>query len=55
MNPQIIVERIMYSRIRDLREDRDLNQTTVAKTLGMSQTGYFKYETGEMIFPLGYL
>ena len=37
----------MYRRIRDLREDRDLNQTQVAKILGMSQTGYSKYETGE--------
>ena len=36
-----------YQRIRDLREDRDLNQTQVAKILGMSQTGYSKYETGE--------
>lgn len=37
----------MYPRIRDLREDRDLTQTQVAKVLGMSQTGYSKYETGE--------
>lgn len=37
----------MYRRIRDLREDRDLNQTQVAKMLCMSQTGYSKYETGE--------
>ena len=37
----------MYKRIRDLREDRDLNQTQVARMLEMSQTGYSKYETGE--------
>ena len=41
----------MYKRIRDLREDRDLNQTMVAKYLGMSQTGYSKYETGENDIP----
>lgn len=41
----------MYKRIRDLREDRDLNQTQVAKILGMSQTGYSKYETGENDLP----
>lgn len=41
----------MYRRIRDLREDRDLNQTQVAKMLGMSQTGYSKYETGENDIP----
>lgn len=41
----------MYPRIRDLREDRDLNQTQVAKILGMSQPGYSKYETGENDIP----
>lgn len=41
----------MYRRIRDLREDKDLNQTQVAKILGMSQTGYSKYETGENDIP----
>lgn len=41
----------MYKRIRDLREDKDLNQTQVAKMLGMSQTGYSKYETGENDIP----
>ena len=41
----------MYQRIRDLREDRDLSQTVVAKMLGMSQTGYSKYETGENDIP----
>ena len=41
----------MYKRIRDLREDHDLNQTQVAKMLGMSQTGYSKYETGENDIP----
>ena len=41
----------MYRRIRDLREDRDMTQTQVAKILGMSQTGYSKYETGENDIP----
>lgn len=41
----------MYRRIRDLREDRDMNQTQIAKILGMSQTGYSKYETGENDIP----
>ena len=39
------------SRIRDLREDHDWNQTQVAKMLNMSQTGYSKYETGENDIP----
>ena len=41
----------MYRRIRDLREDNDLTQTQIAKMLGMSQTGYSKYETGENDIP----
>jgi len=46
---------MMYRRIRDLREDNDLNQTQVAKMLGMSQTGYSKYETGENDIPTAVL
>ncbi len=45
----------MYVRIRDLREDSDLTQTAVAKFLGMSQTGYSKYETGENDIPTSIL
>lgn len=41
----------MYKRIRELREDKDLSQTAVANMLGMSQTGYSKYETGENDIP----
>ena len=44
-----------YHRIRDLREDKDMNQTEVAKILGMSQTGYSKYETGENDIPTAIL
>ncbi|MBQ7504476.1 MAG: helix-turn-helix transcriptional regulator [Ruminococcus sp.] len=45
----------MYKRIRDLREDWDMNQTQIAKMLGMSQTGYSKYETGENDIPTNIL
>lgn len=41
----------MYPRLRDLREDQDLTQKQVAEMLGMSQTGYSKYETGENDIP----
>lgn len=44
-----------YQRIRDLREDRDMNQTEIARLLGMSQTGYSKYETGENDIPTAVL
>ncbi|MBQ0109686.1 MAG: helix-turn-helix transcriptional regulator [Clostridiales bacterium] len=45
----------MYKRLRDLREDSDLSQTKLAKILGMSQTGYSKYETGENDVPTSIL
>ena len=45
----------MYTRLRSLREDKDLNQTQVARMLGMSQTGYSKYETGENDVPTAIL
>ncbi len=45
----------MYQRLRDLREDHDMNQTQLAKLLGMSQTGYSKYETGENDVPTAIL
>ena len=45
----------MYPRIRNLREDADLTQTQLAKQLGMSQTGYSKYETGENDIPTAIL
>ena len=45
----------MYPRLRDLREDSDRNQTELAKLLGMSQTGYSKYETGENEVPVAVL
>ena len=41
----------MYPRIRDMRQDRDLTQAQIAKALGMSQTGYSKYETGTNDIP----
>lgn len=44
-----------YPRIRDLREDHDLNQTQVAQMLNMSQTGYSKYEVGTNDIPTSVL
>lgn len=45
----------MYPRIRDLREDKDISQANLAQILGMSQTGYSKYETGENDVPTNIL
>ena len=41
----------MYTRIRDLREDRDLTQRDIAEFLGISRGGYSKYERGENDIP----
>ncbi len=39
------------NRLKDLREDKDLLQKDIAKILGMSQTGYSKYEVGTNDIP----
>lgn len=41
----------MYRRVRELRKGKDLTQKQIAEILGMSQTGYSKYETGENDIP----
>lgn len=51
MQRTIFGEIAMYPRIRDLREDKDLTQKEIGEILGMSQTGYSKYETGENDIP----
>lgn len=38
----------MNLRIRDLREDRDLTQSDLAKMLGCTQQTYSRYESGEI-------
>ena len=41
----------MYPRIRDLREDKDLTQTQIAKLLHCSQRTYSNYECGDIDIP----
>lgn len=41
----------MYPRIRDLREDSDKSQAALARLLGVSQTTYSRYETGNLDIP----
>ncbi len=38
--------------MRDLREDNDYKQETVAKYLGVTQTYYSRYELGKVPLPL---
>lgn len=42
-------------RLKDLREDRDLNQEDIAKILNISQTNYSKYELGKINIPVNSL
>lgn len=44
-----------YERIRELREDRDLKQSDLAKILGTTQQVYSRYETGINEIPLRHL
>lgn len=48
---KIFEVKILYPRIRDLREDADLNQTQMAEILGVSQTTYSRYERGVLDIP----
>ena len=41
----------MYRRIRELREDKDITQTKMAKILNCSQQVYSNYELGQRDIP----
>ena len=45
----------MHLRIRDLRENTDLSQKTIAACLFCSQRAYSTYERGEREIPLSQL
>ena len=42
---------MVYKRIRDLREDKDLTQKDMAKALNCSQQVYSNYELGQRDIP----
>lgn len=44
-----------FQRLRDLREDKDINQTQVAEMLYTSQTVYSRYERGALTIPVEHL
>ncbi|MFT0132120.1 helix-turn-helix transcriptional regulator [Candidatus Enterenecus avicola] len=41
----------MYHRIRDLREEKDLNQEQLAKLLNIIQITYSRYESEKLDIP----
>lgn len=40
------------NRLKDLREEKDLKQSEVAKVLGLGQAGYSKYENEKNNVPV---
>ena len=44
-----------FQRLRDLREDMDMNQTQVAEILRIKQTVYSRYERGFQNIPIEHL
>ncbi len=42
---------MVYKRIRDLREDKDLTQKDIARALNCSQQVYSNYELGQRDIP----
>ena len=40
-----------YQRLTDLRQDKDLNQTDIAKILDTTQTQYSRWERGAQEIP----
>ena len=43
------------SRLKEIREDKDLNQSDVAKALGIKQQQHSEYEIGKRLLPINYL
>ena len=46
---------MLYQRIRDLREDKDMTQTEISNILHCSQRIYSNYERGEVDIPTAIL
>ena len=40
------------SRLKEIRKDRDITQTEVAKYLGMKQQQFSEYEIGKRLIPV---
>mgnify|MGYP002798194097 FL=1 len=55
MHGYTLISSMLFQRLRDLREDRDLRQEDVAEILGISQTVYSRYERGFQTIPVIHL
>lgn len=48
-----MMEKTLNMILRDLREDHDIKQETIARYLGVSQQTYSNYENGHREIPVG--
>ena len=46
---------MLFPRLKDLREDRDMTQAEVGQLLGIRQTVYSRYERGIQNIPIEHL
>lgn len=46
---------VYFQRLRDLREDMDMNQSQIAELLNTRQTVYSRYERGFQTIPVEHL
>lgn len=44
-----------FQRLKDMRDDAELKQETIARHLGIRQNVYSRYERGEQTIPLQHL
>ena len=42
-------------RLKEIREDKDLNQSEIANALSIKQQQYSEYEIGKRLIPINYL
>ena len=52
---RVIIMKEYWEILRELREDRDLKQETIAKILGTTQQVYSRYENGINELPIRHL
>ena len=48
----LLVIKLYYNRLREIREDKSLTQSDIAKVLNTTQQQYSKYELGIQVLPL---
>ena len=45
-------DKVNFNRLKDLREEKDVNQSEIAKVLKTTQQQYSKYEIGIRLIPI---